>query len=258
MACSIISSVRATPHPARPHKGGGCANAIDSTQMPQPLRPLERAAFLRNRHREERSDAAIQELQGALRQAARRGGRLIARARAAHFERARTKSEAGRPSHWTSAITRGKPISGPLARLVSMLGVKPGSSPATSLHVIPLPSALCVERGMDGRRIEAQDLGRPGFRQGLPRRGRLIASSEKAFRRAAKPTQDLKHDSAGDGALRRHGPERAHADGYGRRGLEWRVDLGGKLIQRQLSSSQGRVRTGQIIAADPLQTPLKT
>jgi len=39
MAHSIISSVRAAPPtPAPPHKRGGCANAIDSTQMQHALR----------------------------------------------------------------------------------------------------------------------------------------------------------------------------------------------------------------------------
>jgi hypothetical protein len=28
-----LSSDRATPHPSRPHKGGGCANAADSAEI---------------------------------------------------------------------------------------------------------------------------------------------------------------------------------------------------------------------------------
>jgi hypothetical protein len=34
-AASITSSVGATPTPARPHKGGGCANVSPSTQLQQ-------------------------------------------------------------------------------------------------------------------------------------------------------------------------------------------------------------------------------
>ena len=46
MAHSIISSVRATPHPCPPPQEG--ANAIDSTQMQQ---ALEHGAFRRRRRR---------------------------------------------------------------------------------------------------------------------------------------------------------------------------------------------------------------
>jgi hypothetical protein len=51
--------------------------------------------------------------------------------------RARAKCAAGRPSHWVSAITRGKPINGPPTKFRSMLSEKPSSSSATCFQVMP-------------------------------------------------------------------------------------------------------------------------
>jgi hypothetical protein len=52
-----------------------------------------------------------------------------------------------------------------------MFGVKPGQLSGDLAPCHPLLSALCVERGMNGRRIEAQDLRRSHLRNASPSAG---------------------------------------------------------------------------------------
>jgi hypothetical protein len=78
-------------------------------------------------------------------------------------------------------------MSGPLARFVSMPGVKAANFAGEFGPRHRSLSALGVEGGKNGRRVEAENLARARFGQFFRRRLRLIAPDEEAFRRAAKP-----------------------------------------------------------------------
>ena len=54
-----------------------------------------------------------------------------------YLERDLTKAATGSPSHCVKVMTLGNPISGPLAKFVSMLVVNPGNSLATSCQLRP-------------------------------------------------------------------------------------------------------------------------
>jgi hypothetical protein len=61
-----------------------------------------------------------------------------------------------------------------------MAGVKPANFAGDLTPCHSLLPALRVDSGMDGRRVEPQDLGRSGLGQVFVERRRLIASGEEA------------------------------------------------------------------------------